>query len=181
MCKKKHQPQHEMQTNMQIFGTKMKHFVQRVFVCFWLRYDEVKLSWERRRSVMGGIQGNGEEGGSVRGETAVVESRKEAVDRVARYQTDYVVGRTCLIATRTKLLRLPRRCFVVRRCPCPFISLLVVFCLCCIVLFSLSHLPKRHDILFKLGVFLFYHTTCCLLYTSPSPRDGLLSRMPSSA
>ena len=24
-------------------------------------------------------------------------------------------------------------------------------------------------------------TTACLLYTSPSPRDGLLSRMPSSA
>ena len=24
-------------------------------------------------------------------------------------------------------------------------------------------------------------TECCLLYTSPSPRDGLLSRMPSSA
>ena len=24
-------------------------------------------------------------------------------------------------------------------------------------------------------------TACCLLYTSPSPRDGLLSRMPSSA
>ena len=24
-------------------------------------------------------------------------------------------------------------------------------------------------------------TKCCLLYTSPSPRDGLLSRMPSSA
>ena len=24
-------------------------------------------------------------------------------------------------------------------------------------------------------------TTSCLLYTSPSPRDGLLSRMPSSA
>ena len=24
-------------------------------------------------------------------------------------------------------------------------------------------------------------TRCCLLYTSPSPRDGLLSRMPSSA
>ena len=23
--------------------------------------------------------------------------------------------------------------------------------------------------------------SCCLLYTSPSPRDGLLSRMPSSA
>ena len=27
----------------------------------------------------------------------------------------------------------------------------------------------------------FYHTRSCLLYTSPSPRDGLLSRMPSSA
>ena len=25
------------------------------------------------------------------------------------------------------------------------------------------------------------HIFCCLLYTSPSPRDGLLSRMPSSA
>ena len=25
------------------------------------------------------------------------------------------------------------------------------------------------------------HNTLCLLYTSPSPRDGLLSRMPSSA
>ena len=25
------------------------------------------------------------------------------------------------------------------------------------------------------------HLTNCLLYTSPSPRDGLLSRMPSSA
>ena len=25
------------------------------------------------------------------------------------------------------------------------------------------------------------HTNSCLLYTSPSPRDGLLSRMPSSA
>ena len=26
-----------------------------------------------------------------------------------------------------------------------------------------------------------YHYLGCLLYTSPSPRDGLLSRMPSSA
>ena len=25
------------------------------------------------------------------------------------------------------------------------------------------------------------HSDICLLYTSPSPRDGLLSRMPSSA
>ena len=29
--------------------------------------------------------------------------------------------------------------------------------------------------------FLFYPSIACLLYTSPSPRDGLLSRMPSSA
>ena len=28
---------------------------------------------------------------------------------------------------------------------------------------------------------LFFHGISCLLYTSPSPRDGLLSRMPSSA
>ena len=27
----------------------------------------------------------------------------------------------------------------------------------------------------------FIHVDTCLLYTSPSPRDGLLSRMPSSA
>ena len=27
----------------------------------------------------------------------------------------------------------------------------------------------------------FHHLVSCLLYTSPSPRDGLLSRMPSSA
>mgnify|MGYP003690257713 CR=1 FL=1 len=31
---------------------------------------------------------------------------------------------------------------------------------------------------FWLGLFQFF---LCLLYTSPSPRDGLLSRMPSSA
>ena len=31
------------------------------------------------------------------------------------------------------------------------------------------------------GVKIFTHNHGCLLYTSPSPRDGLLSRMPSSA
>ena len=31
------------------------------------------------------------------------------------------------------------------------------------------------------GTFLVPDTMTCLLYTSPSPRDGLLSRMPSSA
>ena len=34
---------------------------------------------------------------------------------------------------------------------------------------SLSSLPENQDV------------SHCLLYTSPSPRDGLLSRMPSSA
>ena len=29
--------------------------------------------------------------------------------------------------------------------------------------------------------FLAVHTSACLLYTSPSPRDGTKSRMPSSA
>ena len=31
------------------------------------------------------------------------------------------------------------------------------------------------------GMEVFTDTELCLLYTSPSPRDGLLSRMPSSA
>ena len=31
------------------------------------------------------------------------------------------------------------------------------------------------------GVLMGEHIGTCLLYTSPSPRDGLLSRMPSSA
>ena len=34
---------------------------------------------------------------------------------------------------------------------------------------------------YALPQLLYRRTTACLLYTSPSPRDGLLSRMPSSA
>ena len=37
------------------------------------------------------------------------------------------------------------------------------------------------DLLAALKVIEKTANTCCLLYTSPSPRDGLLSRMPSSA
>src|SRR5680860_911668 len=33
----------------------------------------------------------------------------------------------------------------------------------------------------RMGATVCERTFCCLLYTSPSPRDGLLSRMPSSA
>ena len=51
--------------------------------------DEAKLSRVRRRSVIGGIQGNGEGAGSGRRETAADESRKTA-DRVGRYLTDHV-------------------------------------------------------------------------------------------
>ena len=39
----------------------------------------------------------------------------------------------------------------------------------------LRNSPNRDNIYHHIGIY------CCLLYTSPSPRDGLLSRMPSSA
>ena len=39
--------------------------------------------------------------------------------------------------------------------------------------------PRGHDAL--VGALLCEPSEPCLLYTSPSPRDGLLSRMPSSA
>ena len=47
-------------------------------------------------------------------------------------------------------------------------------------------MPSGVNNLRKLGVTLFlgkcpYHLFNCLLYTSPSPRDATLSRMPSSA
>ena len=45
------------------------------------------------------------------------------------------------------------------------------------------HLKKRNNVTVKSSVddILDEIHYCCLLYTSPSPRDGLLSRMPSSA
>ena len=41
----------------------------------------------------------------------------------------------------------------------------------------------RHTQRYVAAGFYFFRALCCLclLYTSPSPRDGLLSRMPSSA
>ena len=44
---------------------------------------------------------------------------------------------------------------------------------------DLHWLPAEARIQYKLC--LLVHHALCLLYTSPSPRDGLLSRMPSSA
>ena len=40
---------------------------------------------------------------------------------------------------------------------------------------------KEKDIILCLGDLIDKGPGSCLLYTSPSPRDGLLSRMPSSA
>ena len=47
----------------------------------------------------------------------------------------------------------------------------------------LNHLRERKDVqnLDLMNLAGFCRNCFCLLYTSPSPRDGLLSRMPSSA
>ena len=45
---------------------------------------------------------------------------------------------------------------------------------------SLARFKKDNKELLTYLLFLC-HDELCLLYTSPSPRDGLLSRMPSSA
>ena len=56
-----------------------------------------------------------------------------------------------------------------------------------LVLRECARCNKTDDALLQPGVdnekvmFLARWFHCCLLYTSPSPRDGLLSRMPSSA
>ena len=73
---------------------------------------------------------------------------------MAKYQTDYVVGRTCLCYSYRKLLRLPRRCFC---CASVFLSFPVALgrtLCCCIVLFCLSHLRGGHDTFF-FSFFLF--------------------------
>ena len=46
--------------------------------------------------------------------------------------------------------------------------------------FVFSHVPGRDYEFFEIDEY-YEGSTSCLLYTSPSPRDGLLSRMPSSA
>ena len=43
----------------------------------------------------------------------------------------------------------------------------------------LNEISEKHEVYFTYNPTLV--STTCLLYTSPSPRDGLLSRMPSSA
>ena len=48
------------------------------------------------------------------------------------------------------------------------------------VAYGVTHIYS-YDIFNNAGSFQGAYNTTCLLYTSPSPRDGLLSRMPSSA
>ena len=48
-----------------------------------------------------------------------------------------------------------------------------------LVIYRLSRAPERR--IFYIDVGNLPKNKACLLYTSPSPRDGLLSRMPSSA
>ena len=45
----------------------------------------------------------------------------------------------------------------------------------------IEEIKRLAKVFSKLGVCKIRLTGGCLLYTSPSPRDGLLSRMPSSA
>ena len=48
--------------------------------------------------------------------------------------------------------------------------------------YYLNGLQTDNKLIFKANEFELYNIVkLCLLYTSPSPRDGLLSRMPSSA
>ena len=51
--------------------------------------------------------------------------------------------------------------------------------------FKQSNKPKKEeyieDYFLQIGAYSLAHNTVCLLYTSPSPRDAQLSRMPSSA
>ena len=55
------------------------------------------------------------------------------------------------------------------------IEVLTRFCPRCI---NTPDLPLRYE---RRVMAAWHDRIACLLYTSPSPRDGLLSRMPSSA
>ena len=46
---------------------------------------------------------------------------------------------------------------------------------------KLKNISKKNKVYSSFIGMGYYGTYTCLLYTSPSPRDGLLSRMPSSA
>ena len=95
--------------------------------------------------------------------------------------------------------RLPRLCAWAAREPLAFLVHAVAFACCLVVLVALLRpmLAKSCAFGYALRIvlsfltirllgtlfarYLLYQFALCLLYTSPSPRDGLLSRMPSSA
>ena len=107
---------------------------------------------------MDAIQGNGDGGGIGRvGKARVTKAgrRNETADRVANYKIDYVGG-TCLSMLHV-LLQLARLFFFGLRFPCPFVSLLIVFCLSCCI-FCLSHLLRgRHHTSFELYIDTFFN------------------------
>jgi phospholipid/cholesterol/gamma-HCH transport system permease protein len=49
------------------------------------------------------------------------------------------------------------------------------------ILFQIEQIGMNAFLVIFLTAFFMGMVEACLLYTSPSPRDGLLSRMPSSA
>jgi lipopolysaccharide transport system permease protein len=84
-----------------------------------------------------------------------------------------------------KKVNIPMSVFYISIALSEFIILIICMVLGITFLFLISHFIsiKAIFILFLYLGFLFVFTLSlgCLLYTSPSPRDGLLSRMPSSA
>ena len=78
-------------------------------VRFMVRWheNEATLSRKRPASIMGGVQGNGEERGNFRRETAVDESRKDMARRGSKVPSR-LVSRTRLCYSYRRLLRLLR-------------------------------------------------------------------------
>ena len=114
----------------------------------------------RRRSVTGGIQGNGEGGGSGdrRETTADGKAQRRRQTGKVKYHADYV-GRTCLRYSYHKLLRLPQRCPCCASVFLPFpfaLGRILFLLLYCFVLSVTSLGRARHLILFYTSFFYFF-------------------------
>lgn len=79
------------------------------FMVEWHK-DAADLCRMRHAFVVGGAQGNVKGRGNSREETAVDESRKETVDRVARYQADYEYQARVQLHVLLRLFVLPTFC-----------------------------------------------------------------------
>ena len=64
---------------------------------------------------------------------------------------------------------------------CPINRFALIWVAIVVLLVSSSGTQLPHYILYSTAPLFVLYARVCLLYTSPSPRDGLLSRMPSSA